>query len=392
MCFLAVAGSRPVFAQEPDPVATSRIHLGPLGLNPSMRFADVGIDNNVLNETINPKRDFTFTAEPNLSVLMRTRRGLLSAHGRLDFVYFNRYRSERSVNGFSQATYEYSFSRLRPFASFSALDVRERPGYEINARVRRFENTFHAGLDARVGGRSNLQFGIRRQTVSYAGNAFFLNSRLEDVLNRTLTGVDADWRLHLTPLTTLLISSSREQERFTFSPTRNSNSFRFKGGLDLGRFALIRGTAVVGYRRLKPSAGGTLPQFSGVTADVNVSYTAPTQTRLSTIVTRDIQYSFEVVNPYYVQTGWIIGLAQRVIGKWEGRLTGGQDRLAFRSTLPLELIPRSDRIDRIGGGVGYALSAETSVGFMVESYFRTSNVPGFRFQTIRSFGSVNYGF
>jgi hypothetical protein len=113
---------------------------------------------------------------------------------------------------------------------------------------------------------------------------------------------------------------------------------------------------------------------------------------LSTIVTRDIQYSFEVVNPYYVQTGWIIGLAQRVIGKWEGRLTGGQDRLAFRSTLPLELIPRSDRIDRIGGGVGYALSAETSVGFMVESYFRTSNVPGFRFQTIRSFGSVNYGF
>src|SRR2546427_7262104 len=34
-------------------------------------------------------------------------------------------------------------------------------------------------------------------------------------------------------------------------------------------------------------------QFSGVTSDVNVSYTAPTQTRLSTIVTRDIQYRSE---------------------------------------------------------------------------------------------------
>src|SRR5712692_7446433 len=86
--FFLVAASRPVVAQEPDPVATARIHLGPLGLNPSMGLANVGVDNNVFNETINPKRDFTFTAEPGLFVAMRTRRGLLKANGHLDFVYF----------------------------------------------------------------------------------------------------------------------------------------------------------------------------------------------------------------------------------------------------------------------------------------------------------------
>jgi hypothetical protein len=389
--FLMVAG-RPAVAQEPDPVATARIHLGPLGLNPGVGLANVGVDNNVFNETANPKRDFTFTIGPTLSVVMRTKRGLLTTDGHLDFVYFNTYKSERSVNGFSEATYAYAFNRLKPFASFSALDTRERPGYEIDARVRRFENTLHAGLDARVAGRSNVQLGFRRQTVNYAGNAYFLNRRLEDVLNRTLSAVDADWRLRLTPLTTLLVSGSREQERFTFSPVRNSNSFRLRTGLDLGLLALIRGTAMIGYRRLTPSAGGTLPQFSGVTADVNVSYTAPTQTRLSTIVSRDIQYSYDVLSPYYVQTSWTIGLTQRVIGKWEARLSGGQDRLAYRSTLSSTAIPRVDRVDRLGAGVGYALSGGASAGFVVESFFRSSNQPGLRYQTIRSFGSVNYGF
>src|SRR5712692_354187 len=62
MFFLTVARSRRVVAQETDPVTTARIHLGPLGLNPSMGLANVGVDNNVFNETTNPKRDFTFTA------------------------------------------------------------------------------------------------------------------------------------------------------------------------------------------------------------------------------------------------------------------------------------------------------------------------------------------
>src|SRR5712691_8487074 len=40
-----------------DPVKAARVHLGPLGLNPKVAIVNVGIDNNVFNETVNPKRD-----------------------------------------------------------------------------------------------------------------------------------------------------------------------------------------------------------------------------------------------------------------------------------------------------------------------------------------------
>lgn len=392
-CFLAIAFGQPVVGQvaEDDPVRDASVHIGPVGLNPGVTVRDVGVDNNVFNEINNPKRDFTFTIEPTLTILMRTRRGLLTADGRLDLVYFNTYDTERSINGFSHARYEYAFNRFKPFASLSALDTRERPGYEIDARARRFENTFQIGLDAKVASKSTLQIGVRRQTVAYAGEAIFLGRRLEDVLNRTLGAADVNWRQQLTVLTTVVVNASSERERFTFSPARNSNSLRFRGGLELGRFALIRGNAFVGYRRLKPVEGSALPEFSGITADVNVAYTAPTQTRLSLGIARDIQYSFEITNPYYVQTGWTAGLTQRVIGRWEVRVTGGQDRLAYR-TSQLTVGARVDRVDRVGGGVGYALGDDTSVGFVVESIKRNSDEPGRQYQSVRSFGSVNYAF
>jgi putative beta-barrel porin BBP2 len=210
------------------------------------------------------------------------------------------------------------------------------------------------------------------------------------VLNRTLWGVDAGWRQRLTPLTTLVFTGSHERERFELSPVRNSDSVRVKTGFELGQFALIRGTALVGYRSLKPVEGGTLPLFSGLTADVSVSYTAPTQTRLSSTVSRDVQYSFEIVNPYYAQTGWSVGLTQRVIGPWELLLSGGRDRLAYRTTHVSGMAP-VDSVDHMGGGVGYRLSRDVSVGFIFESISRNSSSPGRSYQTVRSFGSVNYG-
>jgi Putative beta-barrel porin 2 len=388
---LSLNADKAAVAQEPaDPVANAAIHLGVLGLTPRVSLTNVGVDNNVFNEADNPKRDFTFTTAPSLNLYMRTRRGLLSAGGKLDFVYFNTYRSERSVNGLGEASYEYAFNRFKPLVSFSALNTRERPGYEIDLRARRFENTLRAALQGRVASKSHLEVGVRRQTISYAGDAIFLGRRLEDVLNRTLWGVDAGWKQRLTPLTTLVVTGSHERERFELSPVRNSDSVRVKGGFELGQFALIRGTALVGYRSLKPVGGGTLPPFSGLTADVGVSYTAPTQTRISSLISRDVQYSFEIVNPYYVQTGWNLGLTQRIIGPWELLLSGGRDRLAYRTTHVSGIAP-VDHVDHLGGGVGYRLSPDFSVGFIVESIDRSSSRPGGSYQTVRSFGSVNYG-
>ena len=156
------------------------------------------------------------------------------------------------------------------------------------------------------------------------------------------------------------------------------------------RFALIRGSAFVGFRNLTPVEGGILPAFSGMTADVDVAYTAPTQTRINIAVDRDVQYSYEDPSPYYVQTGWTATVTQRVIGRWDVQFSGGRDRLAYESLLPVDA--RTDYINRYGGGIGYAIGDQLRAGFDVHSYNRSSIDPTREYGVVRAGVSVTYGY
>jgi hypothetical protein len=125
---------------------------------------------------------------------------------------------------------------------------------------------------------------------------------------------------------------------------------------------------------------------------VNVAYTAPSQTRLALIVNRDIQYSFEVEMPYYVQTGWTASLTKRISGRWDVQVLGGREHLAYRSAVPAIVAAHNDRVDRIGGGVGYQLGDDTRISLDVYSLQRQSEIVGRDYKTIRAGVSVMYGF
>ncbi len=198
---------------------------------------------------------------------------------------------------------------------------------------------------------------MNRQIPWYFGRA------LNQELNRTLKSAELGWRQRLTALTTWITRTSRESERFEFEDARNSDSFRLSSGFELGRFALIRGSAFAGYRKLTAADGGILPGFSGVTADVDVSYTAPTQTRLGAAVKRDVQYSFDATTPYYIQTGWTATLTQRITGKWDAQLSGGRDRLSYQAANVAD--KRRDFVGRFGGGIGYAVRDQVRAGLNV---------------------------
>lgn len=375
-----------------DPVAEAPIRLGVVGLRPRFSLSNLGVDTNVFNSVENPQSDFTFTTSPHLDLWMRTQRGLLSASGQLDLVYFNEFASERSINGYGALGYQYRFNRLRPFVDFSALNARERPGYEIDVRARRFEDTINLGVELRVASKSFLAVSGRRQQFEYDGDAVFNGQPLNQSLNRTLEAVDLTWRQNLTALTTWIVRLSGEEERFEFEQRRNGDSARVQIGFELGRFALIRGRAIVGYRRLVGAAGGTLPEYSGPTANVNVAYTAPSQTRLALLLNRDIQYSFETQIPYYVQTGWTASLTKRLTGRWDVQVLGGRERLVYRSAEPSTVSGHKDRVDRIGGGVGYQFGDDTRISFDVNSLQRQSEIGGRDYKTIRAGVSVTYGF
>jgi len=388
---LAMLALNPAFAQQAptgDPVATAPIRLGVFGVGPRFALSNMGWDNNVFNEAVNQKGDFTVTLAPALDVWLRTGRGLLSLAGSLDLVYFAEYANQRAINSRASGLYEYRLTRIRPLASFAIADVKARPGFEIDTRVRTFENTVTAGADFHVASKTFFELSYRHQQSTYADDAFFNGQDLKQVLDRKLNAADGTLRYRMTSQTTVFVRASSEQERFVFATERNSNSGRASIGFELGRLALIRGTAVVGFRSLAAADGGTIPAYRGLTANIDVTYTAPSQTRISARVPRDIQYSFDPVTPYYIQTGLELTLTQRITGRWDVQLVGARDRLDYQSSSG----PGAERIDnvnRVGGGIGYQLAERTRVGFNVESSHRESpRQPAYR--NTRAFASVTY--
>ena len=373
-----------------DPVATAPLHLGPFGFNPTFRLRNLGVDTNVLNSVANRERDLTFTASPDTEVFLRTGRGLLTLVGGLDFVYFQKFASQRSLNSHITGRYELRFNRLRPFVAVGSVYSRQRPGFEIDTRALHYETDSRVGADVQVASKSVARLEYRQHRYSFNGDEVFAGTQLSQQLNRTLKAADLSWRQRLTALTTWITRVSRETERFEFEDARNSDSFRLSSGFELGRFALIRGSAFAGYRKLTPAEGGILPEFSGVTADVDVSYTMPTQTRLGAAVERDVQYSYDVRTPYYVQTGWTATLTQRVTGKWDVQLSGGRDRLSYQALNDADA--RRDFVGRFGGGIGYAVRDQIRASFDVNSLYRSSEIPGREYGGVRAGLNVTYGY
>jgi hypothetical protein len=374
-----------------DPVAAAPVHFGVLAFDPRFALTNLGVDTNVFNSVDDPQSDFTFAFRPGTDMFMRTGRGLLTVSGNVEFVYFNEFETERSINSDVTGRYEFRFNRFRPYASAGWLDTKNRPGYEIDARARHYEADYHAGADLRVASKSTFRVDAQHLDYRFDGDEVFNGQALSEELNRTLRGVELSWRQRLTSLTTWITRTSHETERFEFEDLRNSDSFRLSSGFELARLALIRGRAFVGFRALRPADGGILPEFTGVTADVDVSYTAPTRTRVGAAVERDIQYSYQDRTPYYVQTGWTATLTQRVIGRWDFQLSGGRDRLAYQAIVAA-VDARTDFIGRFGGGIGYMFGEQMRVSFDVNSYHRSSVIPGNAYGTIRAGVSVNYGY
>jgi hypothetical protein len=379
------AAQRVPLTTDDDPAAAARFRFGVVALNPRVGISNAGVDTNVFNSNDNEQRDFTFTLTPGTQMWLRTGKGLLSVDGEAPLVYFKDFENERSVNSSATALYEVRFNRVRPYVSAATTNTRQRPGYEIDVRARHYETEFHAGTDLRTGSKGLLRVDLRRADVSFAGDAVFAGRPLNQELNRRLLSADLGWHQRLTALTTWVVRVSRDSERFDFDAARNSDSVRLTTGFELGRLALIRGAAFVGYRKLTPADGGQLPGFSGLTSDVDVSYTAPTQTRLSAIVKRDVEYSYDRTTPYYIQTGWTAILTPR----WDVQLSGGRDRLSYHSLDPG--LTRNDFISRAGGGVGYVVGERVRVGLEVQSFFRSSELPGREYGGLRAGLSVTYG-
>jgi hypothetical protein len=375
-----------------DPIERARLQVGPLGLTPSIALTNFGVDTNVFNQFDEPRSDFTFTVSPQLDAWLRAGRWRLRVASRSDMVYFRHYTSERSIDGVFDSRLERRGSRVTPWLTAAAASGRQRFGYEIDLRFRRDVRDVAAGVDTRVAGRTRVGVSVRRVTYSHDPDAEFDGSSLRDVLDRRTDALGLQIQYALTPLTTFVVSGERSYERFEFMPARDADSTRIEAGFDLLPVALIAGRGRVGYRRFV-GTGGELPGYSGVVASVAASSIVGGRTRIEVSTDRDVNYSWEVVYPYYVRTGAIITVTPQLTTRWDVRGRLGVQRLAYRAATGVPGL-RQDRVDQfelMGAGIGYRFGRDMRVGFGVDWERRESPVLRHAYEGFRTGVSVTYG-
>jgi hypothetical protein len=242
---------------------------------------------------------------------------------------------------------------------------------------------------------SKTFFGLRaeRQMVDFDEAAVFRSASLHDELSHVTTSGAVTLRHQITPLTSIEFDATRSDDRFEFAPLRDSASTAFGTSVTFDPFALIKGTAAFGFRNFRPESPD-VPAYSGGTMAVDLTYTMFGMTRLAVRAARDVQYSYDIAQPYYVQTGIDGSVAQQIFGPFDavGRLV--EQRLAYRNRvgIPVEVANRTDAIHSIGAGIGYHLGKDLRLGFNVDKARRESEVDSRPYEGLKYGTSLTYGF
>ncbi len=378
--------------QPPDPSTTARVRVGPLALTPTISLSNIGVDTNVFNNWEDPKQDFTVTLSPQTQFWLRLGRGRLSGTTQLSYVHYQTYASERARNTRNEVRVELPLTWITPYVSDTFINARERPGYEIDARARRVEHTLTLGTDVRVGAKTTAGFSVWRTKMRFDADEVFLGTSLSEVLNRTSDGVRVSLRRKVTPLTTFVIDADAQRDRFEFSPIRDADSVRVAPGFDFAPFTLITGSGRIGYRKYDALGPGTRG-YRGLVAAADLGYTLLGVTRFAVHTERDIAYSYDIAEPYYLQTGVSGTLTQKITPRWDVQLIGGRYQLDYQQVAAVGLgAGQTDEVRTIGGGIGYTLGPGRRLGVNVEKYRRTSDRQTREYNAMRIGASLSYGF
>lgn len=391
----SVAAAQTSSSQAIDEVRSeSRIHVGPFYITPTVRLKDLGVDTNVFNQVDDPKKDFTFTLTPQAKVWVPfARRALLTTTVATDVVYYAKYGTERSVNPQFTTRGEVYLHRITLFAENAYLNTRQRPNYEIDLRSRHLENDATVGGEVKLTPKFSVEAAAVRGITRYEADAFVDGTRLRETLNRDTTGFRTVARHRATPLTTVALKYDRMHDRFPFSPSRDSDSYRLMPGMEFKSRALINGSAYVGYRRFTPRSASALPEFSGLVSQLGLSYTLLGSTTFGVSYMRDLTYSYEALQPFFVNNSAGMSMRRAIGGRFD--LLASVDRHTYNYQDLLVQAPGFDgtpeRIDttwNYAGSVGYRVGRDGRVGIGVSYYDRQSTTRNFHAYNGLRIGSV----
>jgi hypothetical protein len=376
------------------PPENVKMRLGPVFLNPTLALSNAGVDDNVFNDPKSgaPKSDATFTVTPRTDFWVRFGPSWLSGGVREDLVYYKENSGERSTNNTYLLSWNIPFNRITFHPTVEYKNTRERPGFEIDTRALRSEVLYTGEVDIKWFSKSAVVLKADRYQVQFDPGATFEQINLRDELNRVTTTQTVSLEYQLTPLTTIAANYQIGQDRFKYDTLRNASSTTIGAAIRFDPAALIKGSATVGYDDYRPDDPGT-PGYKGITAMAALSYVFLGSTKVNGNLARGVQYSYDINQPYFIQTGGSIAIAQQLFGPLDVTALGGWQQLAYQSRVGAVVldVDRFDHVTSIGAGLGYHLSRDTRVGFTIERDRRNSPVANHQYTGLRYGFSVSYG-
>jgi hypothetical protein len=366
------------------------IRLGPLGLSPTLTITNLGIDSNVFNDALDPKRDLTMTATPRMVARLRTGRTLLTGALATGLVYFQRFSDERSIDYASEARADVDLGAFKPYLLGSSTHTSERLNAELDIRAPRAQTHLAAGGRYLASPRAGFVAAVKHTSVEFDEGSTFDGIALSRTLSSNVGVVEAGVEYYATPLTTISVIASRQQDRFDAAPERDTDSFRIMPSIRMDAPAIVQGSLAVGIRRFD-GQDPELPDFTGLVVQGTLSHAIGELTKVDLAVSRDVQYSFEETEPYYLLSSIRVTVTRQIRETLDIRGAVGREQLDYRARFA-GTDERRDSWQMISAGVGFRYRPHIRLGVDLEFAKRSSDRADREYDRTRLLGSLTYGF
>src|SRR5688500_10943951 len=367
----ASVGSGPLTTTLTDTEPTIGIlTIGNVRFAPGMTVREIGWDSNVFDEPpeVGPKDDFVVAVQPDVSAFTRLRFVRISAYAGSELTYYKKYESERSVGHTARGRVDFLISRVRPFIGIGETETRTRPNGEIDTRADRQETELSSGVAFDLSPYS-LVYASAYQFEQVYENAFEDGINIGRSLTRDSNNYQAGMKTDITPLLSVQLFASYQEDRFRYDPPRGSENWHGNATFRFAPDAVVTGFVTLQYRDMKPFDPGVKP-YRGLLGNAHITYPFLEIGRLSVAVSRGIEYSFDSAEAYYLEQSLTGAYTHRLFGEVDAqvRATVASFDYDARLTLP----SHTDTFSSYGGSVGYNLRNRTRIAWNYEFARRRS--------------------
>ena len=373
-----------------DAIAAARYRFGPIGITPALETSTIGIDTNVFNDAEAAKHDTAVSVAPLVGLALSGPRLNGVGSVRADYLYFQKYSSERTANTAVEGRIEIPLGVVTPFASGSVSSGRRREGHEIDLRAQRLTTDARIGVESRIVAGLSGALAVERHDYSFGADQIFRGVNLGEMLNHQTDSVDAELRRPLTRWLEVTGGGGAVRHRFPFASGRDADSGIGLVGVNVDRADVFTTRFRIGRRTFEAVRGG-VADFRGLVSSLDANAALWGRTRLSVLAQRDLTFSFEPLFPYFVDTSSSVFLTQSVTSRLQLRFRQSYERLAYRGAPNVASPIPLDEYNYLGGGIGVDVGGNVWLGMDGGWEHRSSQRPDRAFTGYTLGAAVTFG-